>query len=160
MKNETKELKPHFVYAGYYYWYPEERLRSFILEGMKKYKIKTAMVTIIHMRRYRLITIEHMENYCKGKKDEKNSVNDDLESFFEDLQNGKIPDNKVGTYFLPKLPRKELELVKRKDPSYFENFWISYPDVKAAEMRLSESDSKFGQGFSWRRTFTIDNSSP
>ena len=49
MKNETKELKPHYVYAGYYYSYPEERLRSFILEGMKKYKIKTVMVTIIHI---------------------------------------------------------------------------------------------------------------
>ena len=71
MKTETNEPKPHFVYAGYYHWYPEERLGSSILEGMKKYKIKTAIVTIIHMRRYRLITIEHMENYCKGKKDEK-----------------------------------------------------------------------------------------
>ena len=56
MKTETNEPKPHFVYAGYYHWYPEERLGSSILEGMKKYKIKTAMVTIIHMRRYRLIS--------------------------------------------------------------------------------------------------------
>ena len=72
------------------------------------------MVTIIHMRRYRLITIEHMENYCKGKKDEKNSVNDDLESFFEDLQNGKIPDNKVGTYFCRNCREKNWNWSKEK----------------------------------------------
>ena len=46
-ENEAKDLTTHFVYAGeYYHWGHEDRLRSFILKGMKKYKIQKVMVTI------------------------------------------------------------------------------------------------------------------
>ena len=80
------------------------------------------MVTIIGMLRSKLITKEAMEKYCKGEesdgRDWKDSVNDDLESFFEDLRLGKEPDEEVRTYFLPKLTKSELELVERKETSY------------------------------------------
>ena len=33
-----------------------------------------------------------MENYCKGKMYDKDSVNDDLESFFEAEIDGNVPD--------------------------------------------------------------------
>ena len=33
-----------------------------------------------------------MESYCKGEEDEKDSVNDDLESLFENIRLGKEPD--------------------------------------------------------------------
>ena len=46
-------------------------------------------MTEIRLWRYNLITKERMENYSKGKESEKLSVNDDLESFFEDIRLGK-----------------------------------------------------------------------
>ena len=83
----AKELKIHLVYAGHYYhFYPhEDNLRSIILNGMKKHKIKSVMVTSILLRRGKVITKEEMESYCKGEKYEKDSVNDDLESLFENI---------------------------------------------------------------------------
>ena len=119
------------------------------------------MVTIISLERWKLITKEAMEDYCKGEEAEKVSVNDDLESFFEDLRLGKEPPHQsVFTYFLPKLTEEEMELVERKDRNYFETFLhVKHADVKEAEMKLSESDSKFVQGFGCRRTFTIENKS-
>ena len=137
----------------------QDRLRSFILEGMKKNKIKSVMVTSIFMERRKLITKEAMEKYCKGEKRRKVSVNDDLESLFEVLQLGKEPDEESSFYFLPKLTKEEMKLVERNDTNYLETFSSSNPDVKEAEMKLSESDSKFVRGYGDRRTITIENSS-
>ena len=126
---------------------------------MKKYKIKSVMLTSIHMSRLDLATKEAMEKYCKGEEDMKDSVNDDLESFFDDLRLGKKPDEYVENYFLPKLTKEEMELVERKDISYLETFTMSNPGVPEAEMMLSESDSKFVEGHARRRTFIIENKS-
>ena len=100
-----------------------------------------------------------MESYCKGEKDEKDSVNDDLESLFETIRLGKDPDEKVETYFLPKLTEEELKLVERRDTSYLKTLWSPNPDVDETEMMLSESDSKYVRGWGRRRTFVIENSS-
>ena len=128
------------------------------------------MLTTIDMQRQRLITKEETESYCNGEKDEKDSVNDDLESFFEKIRLGKklkhrgmstdVPRYEyVQTYFLPKLTQEELELVQRRDTSYLKTFSSWYPDVDKTEMMLSESDSKYVKGRSWRKTFVIENSS-
>ena len=117
------------------------------------------MVTSIYLFRECLITKEKMESYCKGEKDEKDSVNDDLESLFETIRLGKDPDEKVETYFLPKLTEEELKLVERRDTSYLKTLWSPNPDVDETEMMLSESDSKYVRGWGRRRTFVIENSS-
>ena len=159
-ENKPKELQTHFVYAGYHYHHwNEDRLRSFFLRGMKKYKIKSVMMTIISMCRRELITKETMENYCNGGEYQKDSVNDDLESLFEDLRLGKKPHPDAETYFFPKLTQEELELVARRDRCYLETFFVTDPDVQEADMKLSESDSKFVRGECCRRTFKIENSS-
>ena len=125
-------------------------------------------MTRIYMERWRLITKKAMVKYCKGEKDRKISVNDDLESLFEDLQLGKEPDKYEHlTYFLPKLTEKEMKSVERKDTTFLQSFYLSHPDVEEVEMNRSESDSKsdsksdleFVGGYGWRRTFTIKNSS-
>ena len=101
-----------------------------------------------------------MESYCKGEEFEKDSVNDDLESLFENIRLGKEPDECVWTYFLPKLTEEELKLVERRDTSYLQTFLHSLnADVNETEMMLSESDSKYIYEFSYRRTFIIENSS-
>ena len=157
-ENEAEELKIHFVYArNHYIIYYGDELRSIILNVMKKYKIKSVMVTNIYIYRRNLITKEKMENYCKGEEKEKHSVNDDLESFLENIRRGKEPDEEVITYFLPKLTEEELELVDRRDTSYLQTFSNLNPDVEEAEMMLSESDSKYVHGVSGRRTFIIEN---
>ena len=116
------------------------------------------MLTSIYLRRWNLITKEEMESYCKGEKDEKDSVNDDLESLFENIRLGKEPDEHVNTYFLPKLTEEELELIERRDTSYFHTFTVSWnPDVDKFEMMLSESESKYVKGESRRRTFVLKN---
>ena len=155
-EKEAKELKIHFVCAGGYYFLWAE---YFIRKRMKKYNIKSVMVTFIDIERLKLITKEAMENYCKGEEHEKVSVNDDLELLFEDLRLGKQPNEHIRTYFLPKLTVEEMKFVQRKDTTYLETIYFSNPDVEEAEMMLSESDSKFVQGLGRRRTFIIKNES-
>ena len=153
-------MEIHFLYAGdHYYGFNADRLKSFILNGMKKYKIENVMVTIIYMWRNKLITKKSMEKYCNGKKFEKESVNDDIEKLFEDTQFGNEPDDVVRTYFLPKLSEKELDLVERKDRDFMNTFyWKMDADVDKAEMMLSDPDSKFVCGIGYRKTFTMKNS--
>ena len=67
-KNQSKELEMHLIYAGYHYFFNEDRLRlkSFFLERMKKCNIKSVMLTHVYMRRDKIITKERMEHYCNG----------------------------------------------------------------------------------------------
>ena len=122
-------------------------------------------MTSFIMLRQNIITKEAMEQYYMGKKYEYDfgtnmiSVNNDLESFFEDLRLGKEPKERFRTYWLPKLTEEEKELIERKDSSFLETFSWSDPDVAEAEMKLSESSSKFARGWGYRRTFTIENKS-
>ena len=82
-------------------------------------------------------------------------MNDDLDEFFKKLQLGLEQSEDVSTYFLPKLTEEELKLAEKKDPNYFKSFSWPNPDVDKSQMKLSESNSKFVQGFCWRKTFTI-----
>lgn len=113
------------------------------------------------MERKNLITKEKMESFCEGKKLRKESVNEDLESLFDRIRLGKQPEvEEVRTYFVPKLTEEELELVERKDPDYLGTFSLTIqnynPDVDKTEMKLSESDSKFVQGFCLRITLKFE----
>ena len=135
-------MEPHFVYCCETLTHGS-RLKPLILNGIQKYGIRRAMVTEIRLWRYNLITKERMENYSKGKESEKLSVNDDLESLFDNIRLGKKPDDFVPTYFLPKLTKEELKLVERKDYNFMHTFMRDMrADVSKAEMELSESDSK------------------
>ena len=155
-ENVAEELQIHFVYAGSYNhsYYYEDRLRSLILNGMKKHKIQSVMMTSIYLKRLEIITKQEMESFCQGEKNVEDSVNDDLESLFENIRLEKELDERVVTYFLPKLTEEQLELVERRDTNYFKTFaW----DVSQTQMMLSESDTKYVRGWSWRRTFVIEN---
>ena len=100
-----------------------------------------------------------MVNYCKGKEEEKDSINDDLESLFEDIRLEKQPAKYTRTYFLPKLTEEEMELVDKKDLTYFASFSdpSMNPDVEEAEMKASESNSKFVLAKGWRKTAVVEN---
>ena len=152
-ENVAKELKIHFVYAGWSYH--EYKLRSMILNGMKKHKIKSVMMTRIDLWKGNILAKEEMESYCKGEKDRKDSVNDDLESFFENLRLGKEPDEEVSTYFLPQLTDEEMELVKTRETNFYYNFvdiFYSEPDPVIHDEKI------YFHGRSHRRTFVIETS--
>ena len=170
---EHKVEEPHFVLAGGYHLYQLyaflDNDRDFdqlkipgttkpLLELMKKYQIKSAMLTFILMKKEKLITKELMDSYCKGEQSpQKISVTDDLETLFEDLQLGKEPTYETMTYYLPKLTEDEMTLVETKDQNYFQNFFNGVsgpknPDVSEYEMKMSESESKFILGKSHRIT--------
>ena len=114
------------------------------------------MVTIFNMRRDHLITMEAMEKYSKGEEFPKDSVNDDLESFFDDIRLGHKPNKFVRTYFLPQLTDEEMELVENKDESYLQIYSFKDP-LKREGKEMKASDSKFVQGWSERKTFTLEN---
>ena len=176
-QTKNKDMNMHFVYAGQYYYTalgtsdynPEARLKSFILKGMKKFKIRKIMVSMIHMFRWNLITKEKMENFCKGNDQNrpnlKESVNDDLESLIKDIRLGDEPNDEVETYFLPKLTNEESKLAETKFSKQWQlrdNLMETFlhgtdADVDETEMAASESDSKFVFGECWRKTFTIKN---
>ena len=154
--NEIKTLQMHFVFASYYYSSNPFRLRSIIPKAMNKYSLKSVMVTTFYMRREFLITNEKKEEYCLGNISSlQESINDDLESFFQDLENGHKPRDDVYLYYLPKLSGEEMQLAERKDPNFNETLWVPEKNVGEAEMRRSESSSKFVKGWCNRKTFII-----
>ena len=128
---------------------------------------------MICMMRWKIITKENMENICRGQETRKDSVNDDLESLFEDLRLGKElswnllslknllgkePDKDTETYFLPKLTEEELELIEKEDRTILRSFYHGAPEVPKADLMRSKSDSKYVDCIAWRKTFTVLNS--
>ena len=92
-------------------------------------------------------------------KDYKESIHDDLETFFSNLQDRKkIKNEQVYSFFTPKLTEEELKLAEWKDYDFMQTFYSKMDaGVTNAEMKLSESDSKFVHCYGWRETFTIEN---
>ena len=177
---ESNSSELHVIIAG-------DRFDSFdilnsIPEIIIRPTLESVMVTTIYMYRDLLISKENMEYICKGKayrKDDhryedeydieygrhvgdtsryKESVGDDLELYFNDLQLGREPTSWNWTYFLPELTQDELKLVEEKNKDYFQTFvWSMNPDVEEDEMKSSTSNSKYVSGYCRRRTFKIEN---
>ena len=139
-ENKVKDLEPQFVYAGEYHLYSfhesDNPLRSSLLELMKKYQIESITLTIIYMEKEQLVTKEMMESYCKGEHYPRNiSVNDDLETLFQDLQLGKEPSYEAIAYFLPKLTVDEMALVEKIDQTYLQSFLLVFTPLISISQR-------------------------
>ena len=93
-----------------------------------------------------------------GKKTTKESINEDIESFFETLRQGKEITSCATTYFLPKLTEEELELVAKKDPNYLKTFyarrWADLEDPRLSKQ--SSSESKFVHAKCLRKSYIIN----
>ena len=116
--------------------------------------------------RSNLVTKEVMKDFYKGKIKSNDSqfsweesVQDDLESFFEKLKIGKEEREDIATYFLPKLTNEEMELVEMKDEEHLHEYvwhFIGRPvDVDPEELEKSESDSKYVRAKCVRYTFLL-----
>ena len=116
------------------------------------------------MYRRKLMTKEKMKNAYQGKlkndkvwKDFPGSINDDLENFFDRLQNQqKINRETVRSFFTPKLTDEEMMLVEERNKLHLETYLVHHrgrnPDVNDEEMKRSDSKSKYVEGFCARYT--------
>ena len=87
-----------------------------------------------------------------------NSVGDDLELFYDDIQGGDRPRSMAWTYFSPELTLNEMELVEKKDEEYMRSFKLfNNADVNETEMKESSSSSKYVSGYCRRKTIAIDS---
>ena len=111
-----------------------------------------------------LITKEKTKMAYEGKlKNDENweyydgSMNDDLESFFENLQlNIEVEYKVVGSFFLPKLTKDELKLVEKKNLEYLLSFaYKTGADVDIEEMKKSNSKSKYIHCYCFRETIPL-----
>ena len=167
-KNRAEDVEIHLVYAGFYYGPNQDEIKSFILRGMKMHKIKSVMVTFLSMMQNDFIDKREMEMYCKGEKNEKDSINDDLESLFQDLRVGNEPEKCLKTYFLPKLTEEKIQLLNRDDQIYYKTFYIPFrysrlftddnADILKPLIYDPCDDYEYAEGLCSRVTITIENS--
>ena len=137
---------------------------------MKKYGLQSFIFTTLRMERLYLITKETSKAAYEGKlknkwdwKYYKGSINDDLESFLNNLQEisslEEIKKEVVRSFFLPKLTEKELKLVEEKDnnlmSTLFENIF-GEADVDENEMKKSDSKDKYLHGCCFRQTRVLE----
>ena len=175
------DKETHFVYAGdldcglsgFYDNGPVNQFCEIILRGMKKYEINSrVMFTKVRMVRYGLIKKDKMEQFCKGFSLEfRESINDDLQSLFEDIQFGQKIKNKNNTYFLPRLTVEHLDLAQKRDPKYLNNFFTYMLDYrvnlrykatrhsaerkKALRNRASLDQVEFEERHCYRKTYVL-----
>ena len=151
----TNGLKIHFVFAVGCYttiYRDAMRLSSFIHDGMKQMRnLEEVMVTVLNMKRVRLITNEAM----KMKALKEVSITDDLKSLFDDLRLGIRPNEEANSYFFPKLTEEEIELVENYDSFHSECFSSFDPFNE----QIAGMKNEFVQGECVRVTFMVNNSS-
>ena len=125
---------------------------------MRKYGIQTAILTMLCMYRKNLVIKEKVKRVSEGKlknesewEDYEESIHDDLETYFENLQGrNEIKNEVVRSFFLPKLTEEEQRMVEEKNKlqlaTYYHYYFHKNPDVRPEEMKLSDSKSKFVHG--------------
>ena len=132
---------------------------------MKLYGIQSLIFTRLRMWRYNLITKEKSKKAYEGKlknenywRHEEGSINDDLESFFNDSQEiSSLEEEEVRTFFLPKLTKEELKLVEEKNWEHMQTYWdVFKADVDPKEMKKSKSSEKYLHGGCLRKTMVLD----
>ena len=155
------DLVPHFIYCGNHYC---AALKEIFLVKMRKYGIQSAILTTLFIIRWKLVTKEKVKQAYEGKlkNDEdwegyEQSIHDDFETFFENLQCPKeVKNEEVLSFFLPKLTEDEMKLIEQNDELHFATYLEHYcgrnPDVDAEEMKKSDSKSKYVHGQCFRTT--------
>ena len=181
---DNADLVPHIIYCygdGYYHY--DDELEKFIMSRMKKYGLQSTIFTTLFMGRQNLITKEKSKAAYEGKlknerdwKDYEGSINDDLESFIDNLQEisslEEVKKQEVWSFFLPKLTKEELKLVEEKnsDERYkhmmtysatFSDYRKDNADVDEDEMKKSDSKDKYvhGRCYRWTKVLNLDQTS-
>ena len=158
----ANDMVPHFIYC-FSYGFDFKKFKEIILKKMRKYGIQSSLLTILYMQRSRLITKEKSKQAAEGKlkndpdwEDYEGSINDDLDLFINNLQNSnEVEDEKVYSFFLPKLTKEELKLVEKKNDEHMMSYsWLD-ADVNVEEMKQSDSKDKYVHSRCRRKTFRL-----
>ena len=170
---ENDDLVPHYVYSTHHVFSRQKKLQEIILKKMKIYGIESSILTILRMGKQKLITKETYQQVAEGKlKKDQNwadydgSINDDLDSYFNQFLNQKVlKDEQVISFFLPKLTEKELKQVEEKDMEYMQEYLltilglasgnITAADVDIEEMQQSDSKDKYAHCHCVRDTINL-----
>ena len=182
----TNDMMPHFIYCcGELYWndvYPRLglwqaswKLKERILNKMREYGIPSAIITILSMYRRNLITKEKSKKAVELQKEARlsstfersleygqdffeGSINDDLDSFINNLQNSnKINYEEVFSFCTPKLTKQELKLVEEKEREHIRTYLMHDPDVEVQEMKESDSKDKYVYTRCYRETVYLES---
>ena len=143
---------------------------------MKENQIANVILTVLHTWREHIISKKQMEKYYDGKMKVdrilkvaenryKESTMDDMESFIANIAVGDISPVDKYTFFLPKLPTKELKLIEDQDIEYLNSFQcyihrqedpnVKYEEPLSPEMLEEESKTKYLAGVSRRVTLLL-----
>ena len=193
-KYPEDDLEYHFIYSEYRYSFEYQAynpsIESCINKVITEFKLGSAIFTQVNMNNRHLVTKETMEKLYKNEKnahdiysydDLKESVGDDLESFFMNLQIGKLKDDSR-TFYLPKILPFERKMIEERNIHFcvkgldhydiplrifMQTFYpeviplknemkaIETIDVSKVEMDLSESNSKYILSICDRRTVRL-----
>ena len=163
----ANDMMPHFIYCYGQFVISDDELKEIILKKMREYGIQSSILTMLRMERINLITKEKSKQAAEGKlkndpKWEKyeGSINDDLDSFINNLQNSnEVEDERVWSFFLPKLTKEELKLVEEKNKEHMRTYWYQTvffdADVDVKEMKKSNSKEKYVRCHCLRQTFHL-----
>ena len=156
------DMMPHFIYC-YTQFYPLDiqKLKEIILKKMREYGIPASILTELHMLRKKLITKEKAKQAATEKPNYDlewlfyaGSINEDLDSFINNLQSSnKMKDEVVRSFLTPKLTKEDLKLVEENNEEHMRTY-SSYPnaDVDVVEMKNSDSKDKYLHSECLRRT--------
>ena len=150
----VKDMMPHFIFCqnSLIFRIHLENVQKIILKKMQEYGIQSLIFTVLEMVRHNLITKEKSKLAAEGKlKNDRDwpnyngSINDDLDSFVNDLQNSyKTGNEDVQCFFTPKLTKEELKLVEEKNKEHMMTYFDgAYADVNVEEMKKSDSKDKY-----------------
>ena len=142
-------------------------LKKMFLLIMKKYGIQSSIFTRLRMYRKHLIAKEKSKQAYEGKLKnvyewiyEERSINNDLESFINNLQEissqEEIKDENVWSFFLPKLTKEELKLVEEKNAEHMITYHNLNPDVDPEEMKKSDSKDKYVHSTCFRGSMVLN----
>jgi len=137
---------------------------------MRKYGIKSLILTMLNMTRRKLVTNKKVKAAAEGKLKHdrewliyEGSINDELEKFLIDLRNQEkirklfvVKLEVSQSYFTPKLTIEEMKLVQDRNEEYLKTFMSSDPDVHVEEMKRSDSKSKFVHASCFRITMLLN----
>ena len=156
-------VAPHFIYCYSLYLSDErfEKCKELIRNKMQEYGIRSSILTTLCMSRHNLITQEKSKQAAEGKlmneqywKHHNRSINDDLDSIVNDVQDlAKIVYEEVPSFLTSKLTKEELKLVDQKNQEYMMSFIREFDaDIEVDELKKSDSKNKYVRCFCHRQT--------
>ena len=161
----TNDMIPHFIYCDYVdahnFGGSAPNLRRIILKKMREYGIQSLILTKITMKRSYLITKETSKKIAEGKLKKEcypqGSINDDLYSFINNLQNSnEVEYESVPSFLHLKLTKEELKLVEEKKEEHMMTYLLELnADVDVEEMKKSNSKDKYVHCTCHRKTFHL-----